>query len=792
MPTTTNMSAIIILLCLVITSSLTTSIPVQEDELGSGLLDTEMGTAADVNDTSEISVKADVPYSPYYLHNYTSIYDEEDSLEDENGTKRKSNKEIIRQDYDFTSWETAAHDGDSHGVYHGVHLVSWRWEDYSDPIMICLTILVAGIFKLLFHHAHFLSKNVPESCVLIVIGILIGVLVYYGVESHSHHFPQFTSTLFFNVLLPPIILDSAYTLYDRDFLANLGSVILFAVAGTLFNVFVIGYGLYGLASMGWMGTFSRHLDSTEALIFSSLISAVDPVAVLAIFHEIGVNMGLYFLVFGESLLNDGVTVVLYNTMVALQMQSSIAVSQYIIAFFSFFTVCFGGLTIGILVGCITAFFLKFTKETRVIEPLVIYVLSYLSFLLAETVHWSGIISLIACGIVQKRYAFPNISKKSYTTVKYAVKTMSALSDCIIFLFLGVVTISHRHEWHTGFALWTIVLCTVTRFIGVFFLSSIINRRRIKKISLREQFILSYGGLRGAVGFSLVTILDEENPFKDIFLTTTLFVIFFTVFIQGSSIKFVVSKLKIQKKTTEAKLLSHDVNEKMIDFVMAGVASVVGTMSRHTVLEAIVQFDSNYVKRWLIADRAVDKLALRMQKISLAEHYARLYGPAVLVHQNKVDAILGDGEPISPMKPDDATKDDERSSLGRTSSINRKMSDDINWNRKTLRMAFSGNPYERYKSKNFGSDSEEHVEKQLQLQRDKWHFAISQLAKETLNSTDNLDEETKTSNLTGDGARGDEAEASESSSLLSPAEIAAAERIRRVYERTKMKRRLQSD
>lgn len=97
------------------------------------------------------------------------------------------------------------------------------------------------------------------KCVLIIIGILIGVLVYYGIESHSHNFPEFTSTLFFNILLPPIILDSAYTLYDRDFLANLGSVILFAVAGTLFNVFVIGYGLYGLASLGWMGTFSTNL-----------------------------------------------------------------------------------------------------------------------------------------------------------------------------------------------------------------------------------------------------------------------------------------------------------------------------------------------------------------------------------------------------------------------------------------------------------------------------------------------------------------------------------------------------
>ena len=71
-------------------------------------------------------------------------------------------------------------------------------------------------------------------------------------------------------------------------------------------------------------------------------------------------------------------------------------------------------------------------------------------------------SLIGCGLVQKRYAFPNISKKSYTTVKYGVKTLASFMDCIIFLYLGIVTIKHTKEWHTGFVLWTIVLCTAVR------------------------------------------------------------------------------------------------------------------------------------------------------------------------------------------------------------------------------------------------------------------------------------------------------------------------------------------
>ena len=99
---------------------------------------------------------------------------------------------------------------------------------------------------------------------------------------------------------------------------------------------------------------------------------------LAIFEEIGVNMGLYFLVFGESLLNDGVTVVLYNTMIALAGQPNVPDLQYVLAVLSFFTVVFGGLTVGVLVGMVSALILKSTKDVRVIEPLIILASAFLS------------------------------------------------------------------------------------------------------------------------------------------------------------------------------------------------------------------------------------------------------------------------------------------------------------------------------------------------------------------------------------------------------------------------------
>ena len=126
--------------------------------------------------------------------------------------------------------------------------------------------------------------------------------------------------------------------------------------------------------------------------------------------------------------------------------------------------------------------------------------------------------------------------------------ISGFSDAVIFLFLGVSTIRDTHVWQTGFILWTCLLCTVVRFAGVYLLTALLNNARIKKISWKEQFILSYGGLRGAVGFSLVEILKEDsNPYKTLFVTTTLFMIGFTVFLQGGTIKLFVEKLKIRKK-----------------------------------------------------------------------------------------------------------------------------------------------------------------------------------------------------------------------------------------------------
>lgn len=169
---------------------------------------------------------------------------------------------------------------------------------------------------------------------------------------------------------------------------------------------------------------------------------------LAIFQELGVNKEIYFLVFGESLFNDAVVITLYNMVTTFAVSRVISTYDVVIGILNFITVSGGGLVIGLLTGAVTALATKVTTDVRVVEPLIVVVLAYFSYVGAELFHFSGIISLIACGLVQSEYVKDNISKRSFTTIKYFTKTLSSIADVIIFFFLGRVLIHPpvEHVW----------------------------------------------------------------------------------------------------------------------------------------------------------------------------------------------------------------------------------------------------------------------------------------------------------------------------------------------------------
>eukprot|EP00092_Neocalanus_flemingeri_P079476 GFUD01099005.1.p1 GENE.GFUD01099005.1~~GFUD01099005.1.p1 ORF type:complete len:768 (+),score=151.85 GFUD01099005.1:146-2449(+) len=543
----------------------------------------------------------------------------------------------------------------------GVRLVDWRWQEVEPYAVVMGFIVLSGLAKLVFHRAHFISSRIPESCLLIIMGIVFGGCLY-GLDGCIMHegcddqkkkiFPEFTPELFFYILLPPIILEAAYCLHNKIFIDNIGTILLFAVYGTILNFLMIGgllilaQDLHSYLPDNW-NSETTNTTEVQILLFSSLISAVDPVAVLAIFGEVGVNPTLYYLVFGESLLNDGVAVVFYNMMnIFAGMESSgipVTTEQILIGIGSFFTVAIGGLLIGIFFGLLSSFITKSTSGVRVVEPLMIFGFAYLSYLAADLLNWSGIISLIGCGIVQAHYAFKNISKTSLTTVQYFIKILSSASDCIIFLYLGMAMFREQF-WDTWFVCWTLLSCLIVRFLGVFFLTFIVNRARNKtqRISFKEQFIMGYGGLRGAVGFSLVSMIKQSQvPAAPMFVTTTLAVIVSTVFIQGGTIKFLVNALNIEKESDDEISISEEIHGKLMDNIMSGIEVISGKHGHFYAQSQFSLYDKMYLKKWFCVEDYDRRMKKIYEEISLADHIINLYGPSLIV-QSGTNEASGNG------------------------------------------------------------------------------------------------------------------------------------------------------
>lgn len=157
----------------------------------------------------------------------------------------------------------------------------------------------------MFHLSRKVTSLVPESCLLILLGLVLGGIVLAVAKKAEY---QLEPGTFFLFLLPPIVLDSGYFMPSRLFFDNLGAILTYAVVGTLWNAFTTGTALWGLQQAGLVAPRVQ-AGLLDFLLFGSLISAVDPVAVLAVFEEVHVNETLFIIVFGESLLNDAVTVV---------------------------------------------------------------------------------------------------------------------------------------------------------------------------------------------------------------------------------------------------------------------------------------------------------------------------------------------------------------------------------------------------------------------------------------------------------------------------------------------------
>ncbi|BHF68067.1 hypothetical protein SprV_0301109700 [Sparganum proliferum] len=514
----------------------------------------------------------------------------------------------------------------------GIALSAWKFDEVSVYISITLFILAVVLLKIAYHKLPCIASYVPESLLLIVMGLIFGSIIHYIPNASAF---RLTPNIFFNILLPPIVLESAYSLYNKTFAELLAPILLFAVLGTVLNFLLIGFGLLAVDLSTGLGEPYLGLSIKEYLLFASLIVAVDPVAVLAIFQDIGVDLRLYYLVFGESLLNDAVTVVLYNIMSAFVATPEISSGQIAVGIGSFFTVSLGGALIGVFHGVISCLLTRLNISSEAIVPLL---LSYLSYIIADLFGWSGIISIITCGVFQAAYAFHNLTPMSIILLKSSLKQIASISEALIFLLIGCEVFAVRLRWHTGFVLTAVVMCLLARFVVVFALAAIINRGKTEraKFQFTAQIICSYGGLRGAVAFSLAVLLKPHflgkhgNLARDVLVTTTLAVILFTVAFMGITMKPLVRLLNIRlaKKTTEKLFVT--LNDSVMDQTLLYIDKLTSGPGYYRLQEFLVRLDDRYIRPFLQRDAVThsgkivevyEKMALQLHSDAISSHAA---------------------------------------------------------------------------------------------------------------------------------------------------------------------------
>ncbi|KAL1464649.1 hypothetical protein WDU94_004277 [Cyamophila willieti] len=349
----------------------------------------------------------------------------------------------------------------------------------------------------------------------------------------------FDPEIFFNIILPPIIFHAGYSLKRKYFFKNLGAILTFALIGTTISSFVIGTLMYVFLQL--VPNLKSGFTFLDALYFGALISPTDPLTILAIFNDLKVDVNLYALVFGESVLNDAVAIVLSGAIQNYEERyqsgtGGFEANAFLLAVGDFAGIFSLSLLIGAVMGCITAILTKFTRvrDFPLLESALFVLMSYSTFLIAEASDLTGVVSVLFCGMCQAHYTYNNLSSDSRKRTKRLFELLNFLAENFIFSYIGVSMFTFpKHHFNIGFICAGFICALIGRAANIYPLSLLLNIGRKPKIPLNFQHMLFFAGLRGAMSFALA-IRNTVSDARQAMLTTTSLIVIGTVIVQGGA------------------------------------------------------------------------------------------------------------------------------------------------------------------------------------------------------------------------------------------------------------------
>ncbi|MEO1394395.1 MAG: sodium:proton antiporter [Cyanobacteria bacterium J06634_5] len=397
-------------------------------------------------------------------------------------------------------------------------------------------LLVACLSAIALRKLHF-----PYTIGLVIIGLVLGfgAEAIPGLEMLTDLNLSHEAILF--LFLPPLIFESALNLNARLLLRNITPVLVLATAGLLMATAVVS------ALMAWLTPLSWQ----ESLLFGALISATDPVAVIALFKELGVPNQLVVLVEGESLFNDATAIVTFNLILAAAaMETENLAVAGLTEFFSSFL---GGILVGVSLAWLMSYLIVAARRSPFIQGTLTAILAFGTFILADhNLHVSGVIAVVSAGIVTSWIISSQLKPDSREFLNELWEYLSFLTNSLIFLLVGLASAQVLQEVEDLRVLMlalgvAIAAVLVSRALAIFTLIPLVNRvHTAPPIARGEQTILLWGGLRGAVGLALALSLENEIENGHFVVALTLGVALFTLLIPGTTMGHLINYLGLNK------------------------------------------------------------------------------------------------------------------------------------------------------------------------------------------------------------------------------------------------------
>ena len=484
-------------------------------------------------------------------------------------------------------------------------------------IILMIYTVAAPIFeKIHFHYMH-------ESGLCMIIGVIVSLIaIFFDPHTNFTRSINFSGDVFFTFVLPPIIFSAGYNLRKASFFKYFIYILSFGVFGTimsflwvapitlLFNHFNLFYfpmkfndendntninknltqnNITNMTNMIINNIISNisqindnisstnitpnvnqdisgknyiHFSVTEILLFASVISATDTIAALTFINE-DKEPKLFAILFGEGVVNDAVCIVLYRILREFTLSGNEFTSSTPLMMFSkFLSLAFYSFIIGLLMGCICAYMLKYflTKQiklNRTQEISIILFFAFISYTFSEELGLSPIVTLLFTGIFISNYAFYNLSFQAREESSVVSRMMSNIAEAFVFTYLGLTLIaSIQNNFCLSFLIIEFFVVIFGRVFAIFGLSFLIEKLGVKSFHMKvsQKGIMSCAGsIRGAIAFGLAISIETSNKVhKEILVGTTLILVFFTTIVFGALMPIMINLMKKLDKPEDNK------------------------------------------------------------------------------------------------------------------------------------------------------------------------------------------------------------------------------------------------